>query len=574
MSSVPPLAKKLVDSAQAELKLPTAAGAEQSPAPSNAPPPLETQSERDARVGREWKTYGVNAGAYADGSRGLPTLDAARAKLARVTASLRERVDSYTSENIWTRMPPTRLAKSLELTPSTHGSAYRWLEGTTKLTKDELKKLFNPNPEIGFGVSRTRGLFDAGDVDEGVKDYDPYTAAVMVELASRVYGAFDKGEEIRLLDGWLRNQMGFHVNYAINDRYRKMELLPVETDSQALLLERADCYVAVLRGTESWTDVITDMTGWISPKEIAGGSVHEGFWQAYRNIRPNFDALKRHFTAQRDSAILDIEKRSALSFDQSSRLKELYRTVENKLTASDRDELAELEQESSLSPAQLADLKKLARRPDGYPDKPIYITGHSLGAAMSTLLALDMAEHGIPVKGAYLWSSPRVFTPGAADRYNGLEMQQSSGEKVKLGDASHREGLSSDPVRGVLPPAHAIPFVEATRIYKHIGHDYLLTSDGKMMKDLTFSQNVALFFQKLSNGDLHVLTDLFSMHRIANVEDQHAEWMKSKGLELPVRELPAPLMKAIERHESAKDLETFRTWFSQENPFGPTRAAY
>jgi triacylglycerol lipase len=40
--------------------------------------------------------------------------------------------------------------------------------------------------------------------------------------------------------------------------------------------------------------------------------------------------------------------------------------------------------------------------------KPIWITGHSQGAALALLAAMDAKEHGIPVAGVYVYGCPRV----------------------------------------------------------------------------------------------------------------------------------------------------------------------
>lgn len=53
----------------------------------------------------------------------------------------------------------------------------------------------------------------------------------------------------------------------------------------------------------------------------------------------------------------------------------------------------------------------------GAQRKPLFVTGHSAGAALATLAARRLAEAGVPVDAAYVFSSPRVGDSDFAESY-------------------------------------------------------------------------------------------------------------------------------------------------------------
>jgi pimeloyl-ACP methyl ester carboxylesterase len=54
------------------------------------------------------------------------------------------------------------------------------------------------------------------------------------------------------------------------------------------------------------------------------------------------------------------------------------------------------------------------------PDRPIFVTGHSLGAALAQLAALSLAAKGKRVAGVYLYGSPRAGDEDFVQAYNQL----------------------------------------------------------------------------------------------------------------------------------------------------------
>jgi triacylglycerol lipase len=60
-----------------------------------------------------------------------------------------------------------------------------------------------------------------------------------------------------------------------------------------------------------------------------------------------------------------------------------------------------------------------ARNPnDAQPTLPIYVTGHSLGAALALLCALDLDNRGFVIGGVYTFGGPRVGDVAWLDLYD------------------------------------------------------------------------------------------------------------------------------------------------------------
>lgn len=82
--------------------------------------------------------------------------------------------------------------------------------------------------------------------------------------------------------------------------------------------------------------------------------------------------------------------------------------------------------------------------------KPIFITGHSLGAALATLCALEFQYQHFPVAGVYTFGSPRVGNAAFAEMYDEL-----------LKDITFRVIDQNDIVPRVPPLANG---------YRHVGN--------------------------------------------------------------------------------------------------------
>jgi len=90
-------------------------------------------------------------------------------------------------------------------------------------------------------------------------------------------------------------------------------------------------------------------------------------------------------------------------------------------------------------------------------EKGVHLSGHSLGAAVSQIAALDLATHfGVKVHKVTTFGGPRVFQKKAAELYN------SKG----LGDVTLRVKQDKDPVTRVVPRG----------LYHHTGNKVKLPS--------------------------------------------------------------------------------------------------
>ena len=63
-------------------------------------------------------------------------------------------------------------------------------------------------------------------------------------------------------------------------------------------------------------------------------------------------------------------------------------------------------------------------------NQTVWVTGHSLGGAMATLAAWDLAERGIKPYATYTYGSPRVLNPEAAKKYRLLQYRFVNNEDV------------------------------------------------------------------------------------------------------------------------------------------------
>jgi triacylglycerol lipase len=121
------------------------------------------------------------------------------------------------------------------------------------------------------------------------------------------------------------------------------------------------------------------------------------------------------------------------------------------------------------------------------PDKRLIITGHSLGGALATLCALDIASNthfGSPT--VYTFGAPRVGDPIFAANYN------------RLMTNNYRVVINSDLVPLLPPPIYKTVKTRKIYLYLHVNGAYRLHFHGH-----SFSQNHALFnyFRMLSKLD-------------------------------------------------------------------------
>mmetsp|Transcript_9591 Transcript_9591/g.23904 ORF Transcript_9591/g.23904 Transcript_9591/m.23904 type:complete len:384 (+) Transcript_9591:88-1239(+) len=117
---------------------------------------------------------------------------------------------------------------------------------------------------------------------------------------------------------------------------------------------------------------------------------------------------------------------------------------------------------------------------DTYPSAKYMVTGHSLGGALASLAAADLALNGIPVDMVYLFGAPRAGNLGWAFFYN---------ELLALKNVTYRLVNQRDPVPHI--PYTGITFM---RGYHHVGievwlkeYDFVQCNDVLAFEDCRFS---------------------------------------------------------------------------------------
>lgn len=109
-------------------------------------------------------------------------------------------------------------------------------------------------------------------------------------------------------------------------------------------------------------------------------------------------------------------------------------------------------------------------------DKKIFITGHSLGGALSVLAAANLYQHNIKPYGVYIFANPRVGTDLFADFYNSLHIP------------TYRYVNENDLVP-MLPPIKAFHRVNCPSPekdcgkYQHVGITYNISKDSITAND-------------------------------------------------------------------------------------------
>jgi len=117
-------------------------------------------------------------------------------------------------------------------------------------------------------------------------------------------------------------------------------------------------------------------------------------------------------------------------------------------------------------PSMLGEIRRLgAERP-----RPIFMTGHSMGAGMATIAALELADAGLAPRAVYTYGSPVVGDRSFAERYD-----------AALGAHTYRVVNQTDNVPRLLAPD-----------YKHVGEERYLNDNGQ-------AQTGTNFFSKFSD---------------------------------------------------------------------------
>ncbi|MBA9087968.1 hypothetical protein FHR92_004461 [Fontibacillus solani] len=118
------------------------------------------------------------------------------------------------------------------------------------------------------------------------------------------------------------------------------------------------------------------------------------------------------------------------------------------------------------------------------PDKTLYITGHSLGAALATLCAIDVAANTTFVSpNLYTYGSPRVGDPAFKKAF------------TKYVQNSHRIANPFDVVTLAPPSIYKLPKREKTYYYSHVPSIFQLTFQ---MGSISANHIIESYFAELS----------------------------------------------------------------------------
>lgn len=115
-------------------------------------------------------------------------------------------------------------------------------------------------------------------------------------------------------------------------------------------------------------------------------------------------------------------------------------------------------------PAMKSTIRHFKRTPDGSPDRPLWLTGHSLGGALATLAAASLVESDEPFYGLYTYGCPRVGDRTFARFFN-----------VEAKQRTFRFQNNSDIITRV--PSRVMG-------YSHIGSFVYINVDGELSTDI------------------------------------------------------------------------------------------
>lgn len=111
-------------------------------------------------------------------------------------------------------------------------------------------------------------------------------------------------------------------------------------------------------------------------------------------------------------------------------------------------------------PAMMTEVKRL----NAERARPVFLTGHSMGGAMATMAALDLADSGLKPRAVYTYGSPVVGDRDFAERYNDA-----------VGDTTYRVVNQTDDVPRLQAPG-----------YKHVGEERYLNASGDAQTGTNF----------------------------------------------------------------------------------------
>lgn len=141
-------------------------------------------------------------------------------------------------------------------------------------------------------------------------------------------------------------------------------------------------------------------------------------------------------------------------------------------------------------------------------EKPLFITGHSLGGAMATIAAVELISHDLPFANIYTFGQPRAVSREVARIIN----QERPGQIFRF---TNDEDIVT-----------RVPF--RTMGYSHTGQSVFIDKNGKIKTDvgywMRFLNRMRSRIDSIGNGEL----DMFEDHKITaylkHIE-QASDWL-------------------------------------------------
>ena len=167
--------------------------------------------------------------------------------------------------------------------------------------------------------------------------------------------------------------------------------------------------------------------------------------------------------------------------------------------------------------------EEIRKLTEGPPRRKLYITGHSLGAALATIEAFNLTREGVPVESVYTIGSPRVGDPAFRDEYD-KRLKDRTFRHVNYSDIVTRVPFDEDYVDvGLLRVPQWLSKglsklhlnVEAGLYgpaqYRHVGTEKYIMSNGQLSpKVMGLSDQISDFVESLQGMRFGVLTDHLS----------------------------------------------------------------
>lgn len=212
-----------------------------------------------------------------------------------------------------------------------------------------------------------------------------------------------------------------------------------------------------------------------------------------------------------------------------------FLTDANALQVRDPGERGELHSgfHGALSAPLRAGLKKVV---GDYAEKGlgIWVTGHSLGGALATLAAADLAFAGIELQGVYTFGQPRVCCPDFAKVYD-----------ERLCDRHFRFVNNNDIVTEA--PLKRVKYQERVWRYRHVGQRIYIKTSGQLTDDigrleLTMDRAAGYVTAALEGDFADGVSDHSMVHYLAALEQNYTVDPTAEGAEEPraLKESPAP----------------------------------